>query len=247
MLAPLALLALIAAPALAISLGLILPDDNVWTALTYTITVPPPPPPSVTSGPWFFWAGLQPNGGGVVQPVLQWGQAPPDGWVNPDPPFAKVWQMVLWFVPAAGKNNDVSQQSEGIFADVGAEITSTVAYVNGQWFQSATVISGGGAGDSVSSSVFANQYFDVGNGTDSNANFFVLESELDGPDTADWDFDVTFTDISITAMTTDGVSALCGGVTSHTDGNGFITVSDFTLSPDGKTCNWASMVLLPPS
>lgn len=243
--AALYLLALVSS-ALAISLGLVLPDSNVWDSLTYTITVPEAPGAEVTSGPWFFWAGLQPNGGGVVQPVLQWGQAPPDGWVNPDPPFPKVWQMVLWAVPADGENNNVSDQSEGIFADIGATITSTVNYVNGVWFQSATVMSGGGAGDSTSSSVVSNQYFQATNTTDSNAGFFVLESELHGSDTADWDFDVTFTDINLTAENTDGVSALCSSMVSKTDGNGFATISGYSLSADGKTCHWDSIVLSPP-
>ncbi|KZT53817.1 hypothetical protein CALCODRAFT_557323 [Calocera cornea HHB12733] len=240
------LLALACTPALAISLGLILPDSNVWTSLTFTMTVPPPPPPSVVTGPWFFWAGIQPPGG-VVQPVLQWGEAPSNGWINNDnAPFPHIWQMVDWVVPSQGKNNDVSATTQGIWADEGAQIRSTVNYANGQWSQTSTVVSGGGSGYSVSETVSATQYFDVDETTNSDANFFVLESELYGDQIGDWNFDVTFTDITLTADTTDGVSALCGGATSHSDGNGFISITGFSLSGDGKTCHWDSMVLSPP-
>ncbi|KZO93693.1 hypothetical protein CALVIDRAFT_502755 [Calocera viscosa TUFC12733] len=243
--ATLALLALVSTQALAISLGLILPDSNVWTSLTFTITVPPPPPPSVTTGPWFFWAGIQPPGG-VVQPVLQWGEAPSAGWVNNDALFPHIWQMVDWAVPAADKNNDVSATTQGIWADEGAQILNTVTFANGQWSQTSTVVSGGGFGYSVSETVTATQYFDVDGATNSDANFFVIESELYGQQIGDWNFDVTFTDISLTAETTDGVSALCEGATSHSDGNGYISISGGSISPDGLTCYWDSMVLSPP-
>ncbi|EJT98576.1 hypothetical protein DACRYDRAFT_110487 [Dacryopinax primogenitus] len=235
MLSCLALLALACTPALAISLGLILPDGNVWTSLTYTITVPPGPSSAVTTGPWFLWAGLQPEGGGVVQPVLQWGQSPSNG------------EMVLWTVPADGLNDDQSAISQGIWADEGARITSTVNFSCGQWTQTAYVVSGGGSGNFVTQTITASEYFNVpGCACDSRANFFVIESELYGQQTGDWNFDVTFTDISITAATTDGVSALCSGATSHSDGNGYVTISGYSLSSDGKTCNWSTMILSPP-
>jgi len=121
-----------------------------------------------------------------------------------------------------------------------------VNYANGQWTQTSTVVSGGGSGSSVSQTISAEQYFDVDETTDSDANFFVLESELYGQQISDWDFDVTFSDISITALTTDGVSSLCSGATSHSDGNGYITISGYSLSGDGLTCHWDSMVLSPP-
>ncbi|EJT98580.1 hypothetical protein DACRYDRAFT_24205 [Dacryopinax primogenitus] len=148
--------------------------------------------------------------------------------------------MVLWTVPAAGVNNDQSAISQGIWADEGAKITSTVNFSGGQWTQTANVVSGGGSGNSKT------EYFNMDGATDSHANFFVIESELDGQQTGDWNFDVTFTDISLTAATTDGVSALCSGATSHSDGNGFITISGYSLSSDGKTCNWGTMTLSPP-
>ncbi|EJT98574.1 hypothetical protein DACRYDRAFT_110485 [Dacryopinax primogenitus] len=248
----LAVLALACTHALGISLGLILPGNNVWHSLTYTITVPPGPSSAVTSGPWFFWAGLQPEGGGVVQPVLQWGESPPSGEVNPNAAFPHIYQMVLWTVPAGDKNNDqarhpeLSAISQGIWADEGAKITSTVTFSGGKWTQTAKVVSGGGSGNSVSQTITATQYFDMNGATDSHANFFVIESELDGQQTGDWNFDVVFTDISLTAMTTNGVSALCSGATSHSDGNGFITISGYSLSSDGKTCNWNKITLSPP-
>ncbi|EJT98579.1 hypothetical protein DACRYDRAFT_96381 [Dacryopinax primogenitus] len=136
--------------------------------------------------------------------------------------------------------------SQGIWADEGAKITSTVNFSGGQWTQTANVVSGGGSGNSVTETVTANQYFNAPCACDSHTNFFVIESELDGQQTGDWNFDVTFTDISITAATTDGVSALCSGATSHSDGNGYVTISGYSLSSDGKTCNWSTMILSPP-
>ncbi|EJT98590.1 hypothetical protein DACRYDRAFT_17806 [Dacryopinax primogenitus] len=243
----LALLGLAATPALAISLGLLLPDQNVWTQLTYTITVPPPPPPPVISGPWFFWAGFELPVGGVLQPVLQWGEDPADGWVNSDVTFPKEWFMVLWTVCDQDKNNDQSAISQGVYAAQGAQILNTVTYDNnGYWTQTAEVISGGGAGASVTQTISAAQYFDTANMPASGANAFVIESELTGGQTGDWDFDVEFTDISITAMTNDGVSMACGEVNSRSDGNGFITVNGYSLSSDGLTCHWDSMTLSPP-
>jgi len=242
----LAALALVSTPALAISLGLILPDSNVWHSLTYTIAVPAAPPAAVTTGPWFFWAGLQPEGGGVVQPVLQWGESDPSGYVNPNAAFNHVWAMILWVVPAADKNSGNSAISKGIWAAEGAKITSTATFDNGVWTQTAKVVSGGGSGSSVSEAITATQYFDMDGATDSHANFFVIESELYGQQTGDWNYDITFTDISLTAKTNDGVGALCSGATSHSDGNGYITISGYSLSSDGKTCHWNSMVLSPP-
>jgi len=231
----LALLALVSTPVLAISIGLSLPDGNVWNSLTYTITVPPAPGPEVTTGPWFFWAGFQPSGGGVIQPVLQWGENPPSGWVNPDD--VQPWFMVLWTVPASDKNNDQSDISQGVYAPQGSQIVSTVNNDgNGQWTQTSSV-----NGVSVGQTLSASQYFDT-----NEANFFVLESELYGQQISDWNFDVTFSDISITAQTSDGVSSVCGGTTSHSDGNGFISVNGYSLSGDGLTCHWDSMVLSPP-
>jgi len=245
MLSLVALIALFSTQALAISLGLILPDSNVWHSLTYTITVPAAPPSGVTSGPWFFWAGLQPEGGGVVQPVLQWGEAAP-GYVNPNAPFTHTWAMVLWTVPAADKNNDQSAIANGIWAAQGAKIKCTVTFNDGKWTQTADVTSGGGSGNTNSQTITATKYFDMDGATDSHANFFVIESELDGSQTSQWDFDVTFTDIALTAKTNDGVSALCSGATSHSDGNGYITIAGYSLSADGKTCSWNSMKLSPP-
>ncbi|EJD51280.1 hypothetical protein AURDEDRAFT_159686 [Auricularia subglabra TFB-10046 SS5] len=218
--------------------------SNVWSELEYTITVPQAPPSDVTSGPWFFWCGLQPNGGGVVQPVLQWGQNAPS-YVNPNPVFAKIWAMVLWTVPADGLNNNNANQSPGIWAAQGDRIDNFMTYNNNQWTQTARVISGQASGQNTVSTITASQYFHTDSAGDSNANFFVCESELDGSQTNRWNFNVTFTNINLRAKTNAGVQALCQTAVSHSDGNGFATIQGFRMLND-TTCHWDTVILTPP-
>jgi len=218
--------------------------SNVWTSLSYVVHVPPGPPSTVTSGPWFFWCGLQPQGGGVVQPVVQWGENAP-AYVNPNAPFSHIYAMVLWDVPADGLNNNESEISNGIWMAQGDVVNNTAVYSNGVWTQTATVTAGQAAGQTTSTSISASQYFHTDSAGDSNANFFVCESELDGSQTNQWNFNVTFTDIIVRAKTTSGVQSLCSSQSSFTDGNGFATISGFSM-PDAQTCHFASLTLTPP-
>ncbi|KZV95860.1 hypothetical protein EXIGLDRAFT_734349 [Exidia glandulosa HHB12029] len=240
----LAPLALLLRSASAISWALIFSNGNVWSELEYTITVPPAPPSDVTSGPWFFWCGLQPNGGGVVQPVLQWGQLGPS-YVNPNPVFAKIWAMILWTVPASGLNNNNAFQSPGIWAAQGDKIDSFMTYNNNVWVQTARVTSGQASGQNTVSNLSASQFFHTDSAGDSNANFFVCESELDGSQTNRWNFNVTFTNINLRAKTNTGVQSLCASAVSHSDGNGFATIQGFRMLND-TTCHWDTVILTPP-
>ncbi|EJT98593.1 hypothetical protein DACRYDRAFT_17808 [Dacryopinax primogenitus] len=244
MLAALALLGLAATPALGISISLILPDENVWTQMNYTITVPPPVPSGVTQGPWWYTAGLQAPGG-MLAPGLQWGEDSAAGFVNPNVTFPKVWSMVLWTLCANDKTDCHDAISQGVYADLGAKIRNTAVYDNGFWTQQAEVISGGGRGASVNQTISAASYFDTQTLPAPGTSFFLLESAITGPQSSAWNFNVTFTDISLTAQNSTGVASLCGGQTSTTDGNGFITINGFEMSSDGLTCHWDSMILSP--
>ncbi|KZV81431.1 hypothetical protein EXIGLDRAFT_844614 [Exidia glandulosa HHB12029] len=247
--APLLCVLTLAYQVLGISWGLILDsastDGNVWIELVYTIHVPQGPPATVTTGPWFFWCGLQPQGGGVVQPVLQWGEATPDGYVNNNAPFPHIWAMVLWDVPADNFNNNTSRISQGVWAAQGDQISNTASFGNGAWTQSAQVISGQATGASTSTSITANQYFHDDAAHDGNANFFVCESELDGSQTNQWNFPVLFTDIFIRAKASTGVEALCASAQPFSDGNGFANMTGFSMF-DANTCHFASLILTPP-
>ncbi|EJD36973.1 hypothetical protein AURDEDRAFT_116945 [Auricularia subglabra TFB-10046 SS5] len=238
----------VATSAWAISWPLILDagstGGNVWIELTYTIHVPQGPPSTVTTGPWFFWCGLQPQGGGVVQPVLQWGEDAP-GYVNPNAPFPHIWAMVLWDVPASGLNNDVSRISNGVWAAQGDQIANSASFNSGFWTQTASVISGQATGASTSTNITANQYFHDDAAHDGGANFFLCESELDGQQTNQWNFPVLFTDIFIRAKNSNGVQALCASARPFSDGNGFANMTGFSMF-DANTCHFASLVLTPP-
>ncbi|EJT98589.1 hypothetical protein DACRYDRAFT_101689 [Dacryopinax primogenitus] len=242
MLAALALLGLAATPALAISMQLILPNPNVWTQMSYTVTVPATSPANGTQGPIYFLGALQGSGGhGMLAPTLQWDEKPGNGFVNPNVTFSKAWYTALWMECADDASDCEPVTSEGLYADLGVQIRSTATYDNGFWTQKAEVISGGGRGVSVNQTISTALSFDTQN---SNTNSFLIESFV--PESSAWNFNVTFTDISLTAQNSTGVASLCGGATSQSDGNGFITINGFEMSSDGLTCHWDSMTLSPP-
>ncbi|EJU01652.1 hypothetical protein DACRYDRAFT_108183 [Dacryopinax primogenitus] len=211
-------LALLAQPTHAISWGLFTPSGNPWIQMVFTQHVPQGPPSDVNSGPWFFWCGLQPNGGGVLQPPGNQGQ--PDG------------------LPAI--------QSEGFWVDEGAQIVGTVTWENGQWGQTAQVISGQAAGQSISLTSQTNYFQGETPGFD-NTNFAVCDAELDGSQTGEWNFPVVFTDLFIRAATSDGIEALCADTANpvHSAGAGSIQFEGFSML-DAETCHWSTVTLLPP-
>ncbi|KZO93695.1 hypothetical protein CALVIDRAFT_539869 [Calocera viscosa TUFC12733] len=232
----------------AIAWGVILDQTatqgNEWTSLQFTITIPPAPPAAVTTGPWFFWAGLQPGlycgSLGVLQPVLQWSEYSTCA-TNDGPAFPEVWQLVQWTVPSVNHNGNQSSVSCGIWAAAGDLISNNVTFSNGLWTQTSTVVSGQAKGASATQTVQASDFF-----CSPTANFFLMESELYGDAIADWNFPVQFTDVTLTAQTSTGVSALCASQKSFSDGNGNATLSGYTLSTDQRTCKWTSVTLLPP-
>ncbi|KZT59247.1 hypothetical protein CALCODRAFT_493794 [Calocera cornea HHB12733] len=181
MLSPLSVLALTLAllirSAAAISWALVFSNGNTWIEQVFTIHVPAAPPSSVTNGPWYFWCGLQPTGGGVVQPVLAF-LGPEDNQVNPNPPFAQVYAMNLWALPwnFGQSGAPATQESAGIWADQGAQIAASVSFRGRQWVQSASVISGAAAGQSVSLSTPDSYFQDTSSGND-NTMMTVCESE----------------------------------------------------------------------
>ncbi|KZP00443.1 hypothetical protein CALVIDRAFT_509679 [Calocera viscosa TUFC12733] len=248
-----AFLLLFSRAALAISWGYILDpsstNNNVFTQLVYTIQVPAAPPQQVTSdwpnsAPWVKQCGFQPSGGGVVQPVLQWGTFAPS-YVNPNPGFTETWALALWDLPASGYNNGNSDESAGIWAAQGDQIAVSVTFENGQWVQTANVISGQAQGQSTSLTVPQNGWYPSDSAGDSNANFFVCESELYGDDTGLWDFPVVFTDMYVRAATSDGIEALCEQHLDYSDGNGYATIVGFSMF-DSETCYYQSVTLTPP-
>ncbi|EJU01635.1 hypothetical protein DACRYDRAFT_100463 [Dacryopinax primogenitus] len=237
-------LALLARSAYGISWSLILGNDNTWVQQKYTVTVPPPPPAGVTDGPWYFWCGLQPSGGGVIQPVLGW-KTSENNIINPGASFPHVWAMNLWSLPwNYGQDGaPTTQESAGIWADQGAQIASTVTWENGQWYQQANVLNGQAAGQTVEMYTPAS-YFLGDNASGDNTPMTVCESELDGGQTSQWDFSVTFTDIYFEAASSDGVESLCASAIDHSDGNGYISFTGFSMI-DNKTCYWSSITLSP--
>ncbi|KZT59237.1 hypothetical protein CALCODRAFT_554293 [Calocera cornea HHB12733] len=226
-----------------ISWALFLPEGNTWVEQDFTMTVPPAPPPEVTTGPWYFW----PSGGGVVQPVLGF-MADESNQVNPDPPFPEVVRLKLWALPwnYGSSNNFQLQESAGIWVDEGAQIASTVSWQaqSSQWVQTTLVVSGAAAGQQVTLTTPASAFLSDSAG-DNNTPETVCESELDGSQTGDWDFTVTFTDVTFRAANSNGVASLCESATDHSDGNGFISFSGFSM-PDAQTCFWSTITLTPP-
>jgi len=238
-------LALLVSSAQAISWALIFNNGNTWTEQTFTLQVPPAPPADVTTGPWYFWCGLQPSGGGVIQPVLGY-MASESSQVNPNPPFPEVWAINLWALPwnYGSSNNYELQESGGIWADQNAQIACSVSWQNGQWVQTANVISGAAAGQSVSITTPASA-FQSDSAGDDNTPMTVCESELYGDQTGEWDFTVTFTDVYFRAASSEGTEALCATATDHSDGNGYVSFSGFSMFDD-ETCYWSSVTLSPP-
>ncbi|KZO90995.1 hypothetical protein CALVIDRAFT_558372 [Calocera viscosa TUFC12733] len=238
-------LALLLRSCTAISWALIFSNGNTWIEQVFTIHVPPAPPASVTTGPWYFWCGLQPSGGGVIQPVLAF-MGPEGSQVNPNPPFAEVYAMNLWALPwnYGDSGAPAVQESAGIWVDQGAQIASSVSFQGSQWIQSANVISGAASGQSVSLST-PDSYFQNTSPSGDNTMMTVCESELYGDQISDWDFTVTFTDVYFRAASSDGTEALCQTATDHSDGNGYVSFSGFSMFDD-ETCYWSSITLSPP-
>jgi len=215
--------------------------------MVYTLHVPPAPPAGVTTGPWYFWCGLQPSGGGVLQPVLGWETTEPTV-TNPNPSFPQVWAINLWALPwnFGQSGAPATQESTGIWVDQNAQISASVTWENGAWSQSAQVISGAASGQSISLSTNID-YFEGESTSFDNTNFAVCESELDGQQTDLWDFPVTFTDVFIRAATSDGIESLCVDAANqvHSAGTGTITFDGFSMF-DAETCHWSSITLTPP-
>jgi len=236
----------------AIAWGIILDptatDGNEWLSLEFTVTVPPAPPANA-QGVWFFWSGVQPglncDALGVIQPVLQWGEYSSCA-VNDDPGFTEAWQLVQWTVPSVNHNGNQSAISCGIWAAEGDMIYNTVSYSSGVWTQTSSVVSGKARGANVTQTIDASDFFCPAANGGSTANFFLLESELYGNDIQDWGYNVYFTNVTLTAATSTGVSAVCGAQKSFSDGNGNATLAGYSLSQDQKTCKWASVTLIPP-
>ncbi|KZO91017.1 hypothetical protein CALVIDRAFT_522151 [Calocera viscosa TUFC12733] len=242
-----ATLALLVRQSHGVSWGLFTPSGNSWIQLVYTIHVPPAPPAGVTTGPWYFWCGLQPSGGGVIQPVLGWMASEPSV-TNPTPSFPEVWAINLWALPWNYGQNGVTtfQESEGIWVDQNAQIASSVTWENGAWSQTAQVISGAANGQSISLSTSID-YFEGESSSFDNTNFALCESELDGSQTDLWDFSVTFTDVYFRAASSDGIEALCASATDSDHfgtSPGTATFSGFSMFDD-ETCHWSSIVLSP--
>jgi len=229
----------------AISWALIFDNGNTWIEQVFTIHVPQAPPSDVTSGPWYFWCGLQPSGGGVIQPVLAY-LGPEGNVVNPNPSFPEVYAMNLWALPwnYGESGAPAYQESAGIWVDQGAQIASSVSFQGSDWVQNMNVISGAASGQSVSLTT-PDSFFQDTSSSDDNTMMTVCESQLDGSQTGEWDFSVTFTDVYFRAASSDGVEALCETATDHSDGNGYISFSGFSMF-DSETCFWSSITLSPP-
>ncbi|KZO91006.1 hypothetical protein CALVIDRAFT_589410, partial [Calocera viscosa TUFC12733] len=214
-----------------------------------SITVPAAPvvPLNLTTGPWYFWCGLQPYGGGVVQPVLGWRESEPNA-LNPNPPFPKVWEMNLWAVPWNGANQpppQTAQMSSGIWADEGALIASTVIWEteSSEWVQTANVLSGAAAGQPVSMITPASFLSDGDNHT-----FYALclPRRLYGTHAGQyWHFNVTLTNVVFRAITSVGVQSLCASAADYSNDQGGIAFAGFKMV-DPETCYWESITLMPP-
>ncbi|EJT98572.1 hypothetical protein DACRYDRAFT_24199 [Dacryopinax primogenitus] len=166
--------------------------------------------------------------------------------MNDNPGFAEAWQLVQWTVPSVNHNDNQSAVSCGIWVAQGDQIANTISFTNGQWRQTSTVVAGRAKGASVSQTVQASSFFCSAGNAAFTANFFILESELYGDNISAWSFPVQFTNVSITAQTSTGVSALCGSQKTFSDGNGNATLAGYSVSSDGRTCKWTNVTLLPP-
>ncbi|EJU01629.1 hypothetical protein DACRYDRAFT_22688, partial [Dacryopinax primogenitus] len=138
--------------------------------------------------------------------------------------------MNLWSLPwNFGEDNaPPAQESSGIWADQGSQIASFVQWQGDQWYQQADAISGAAVGQSVEMFTPAS-YFVGENSTTANTPMTACESDLDGDQTDLWDFSVTFTDVYFRAATSDGVEDLCGSTSDHSDVNGFISFTGFSM------------------
>ncbi|KZO91002.1 hypothetical protein CALVIDRAFT_489707 [Calocera viscosa TUFC12733] len=206
------------------------------------MTVPAAPvvPPNVTTGPWYFWCGIQPPGGGVVQPVLGWRESEPNA-LNPNPPFPKVWAMNLWVGPGV---YDHYLASSGIWVDEGAQIVSTVTWENAssEWVQTASVLSGAAAGQQVSMTTLESWL-----NTGDNSNVFApCVAELYGTNADQyWHFNFAFTNVIFRAATSVGVQSVCASKADYSNNQGGVALAGFKML-DPQTCYWESITLMPP-
>ncbi|EJD47735.1 hypothetical protein AURDEDRAFT_113357 [Auricularia subglabra TFB-10046 SS5] len=221
-------------------------NGNVWTSIQYTLTVPAAPPSTVTTGPWYFWCGVEPGWAqgrpGVVQPVLQYRSSAPS-YVNPNPSFGQIWAIALWMVGNAGQ----VAESNGIWLGEGDKVVSTAAYAGGNWTQTARVSSGKAAGLSIQQNEAASKLgFPTNSAGDSNAQFFLCESELYGQQANQWAYDITFSDVYLTAKTSTGVQSACQASQNvKNDGNGVAIPSGLSMV-NATTCYFRTVTLVPP-
>ncbi|EJU01658.1 hypothetical protein DACRYDRAFT_100473 [Dacryopinax primogenitus] len=237
-------------PAYASSWGLVAPSGNTWIQMVWTQHVPQAPPADVTGGPWYFWCGLEPDGGGVIQPVMAY-HGPEGQMTNPNPSFPQVYAMneQLWSLPwnygQAGA--PAYQESTGIWVAENDQVACSVTWENGIWTQSANVITGQAAGQSITMNTDPNGFFLGENSGFDNTIFAVCETELDGTQAGEWNYPIVFTDLFLRAASSSGVEALCSDPVGNGQlgGVGSIQFEDFSMF-DPETCHWSTVTLLPP-
>ncbi|KZT51796.1 hypothetical protein CALCODRAFT_503079 [Calocera cornea HHB12733] len=232
-----------------VAIAMILPDSsNAWIELSFSMTVPELPPLEVMENwdgnPWYFWCGLQTGTpGGPIQPVLMWGKPTnlDSGYIGDGGWSQYSWIEALWLVPDLTLNLPEAFVSPGIDVSPGDELILNVVLVDGQWRQSASCVSGSCQNQMTT----LNVDWDKGLST-SVANTLVCEAELYGDYTNQWNFDVTFKDVSVLAANSDGVESVCANQVSHSDNGGYVTVGNLEMGMDGRMCTWDYITVSPP-
>ncbi|KZP00448.1 hypothetical protein CALVIDRAFT_560421 [Calocera viscosa TUFC12733] len=244
----LSIFSLLVGSAHAIVWGLTLPSGNSWTSLSYVLTVPQLPPydvmASYTDGvdnAWYFWCGLEPPSlPGVLQPVLQWGEQPNNGYVGDGGWSPYEWLVVLW--AELDGLGTYSPNSLALSVSPGDQVQMSVVLSSDgqQWEQTATCLSGSCMPWSTYLFLPWDQLF-----SSSAMNYMICESELHGLGDQ-WDFDVTFTDITLGAANTQDVVYTCNSLGSTSDSSGSVAVNGLKIAGDYMSCSWDSIVLSPP-
>jgi len=227
--------------------------QNTLTELTYIFTVPPLPPTPLMEtwvggvNYWFFWCALEtpgttgPDPGAVIQPVLQWGEHPAGGYLDDGAWSQYTWFMVLWDVGDAGLTQSATYQSQAMTVDPGDVLLMQVILNDGYWKQTATCLSGSCSSQVITLDV-PWQYLDES----SASNRFMCMSELYGPQIGQWDFPVTWSDVTVVAQ--NSIASLCysGGVTTDANGSGHVSLNGLSVNSDGTQCSWSSITISPP-